>query len=149
LTRVRPQIQGLEHWEQIEQQMIAPHVNQVVQALSRHLTGTAAEQWEAWRDRYVPQLLTLLGGLRREATERSRAKTASVSAALDPLLPEARRTESLSRKALWVLASTPGVTAVLNGMRSPVYVGDSIGILQWDALSEVRSLYDTMSKVGK
>ena len=68
LTRVRPQIQGLEHWEQIEQQMIAPHVNQVMQALSRHLTGTAAEQWEAWRDRYVPQLVTLLGGLRREAT---------------------------------------------------------------------------------
>jgi hypothetical protein len=149
LTRVRPQIQGLEHWEQIEHQMIAPHVNQVIQAISRHLTGTAAEQWEAWRDRYVPQLLTLLRGLRREATERSRAKTASVSAALDSLLPEARRRESLSRKALWVLASTPGVTAVLNGMRSPVYVGDSMGILQWAALSEVRSLYDTMSKVGK
>ena len=115
LTRVRPQIQGLEHWEQIEHQMIAPHVNQVIQAISRHVTGTAAEQWEAWRDRYVPQLLTLLGGLRREAAERSRAKTASVSAILDPLLPEARRKESLSRKALWVLASTPVVTAVLNG----------------------------------
>ena len=91
LTRVRPQIQGLEHWEQIEHQMIAPHINQVMQALSRHLTGTAAEQWEAWRDRYVPQLLTLLGGLSREATERSRVKTASVSEALGPLLPEARR----------------------------------------------------------
>ena len=90
LTRVRPQIQGLEHWEQIEHQMIAPHVNQVMQALSRQLTGTAAEQWEAWRDRYVPQLLTLLSGLRREATERSRAKTASVAAALDPLLPETK-----------------------------------------------------------
>ena len=62
--------------------MIAPHVNQVMQALSRHLTGTAAEQWEAWRDRYMPQLLTLLRGLRREATERSRAKTPGVSAAL-------------------------------------------------------------------
>lgn len=149
LTRVRPQIQGLEHWEQIEHQMIAPHINQVMQALSRQLTGTAAEQWEAWRDRYLPQLLTLLRGLRREATERSRAKTASVSAILDPLLPESRRKESLSRKALWILASTPGVTAVLNGMRSPVYVRDSMGILQWAALPEVRSLYDTMSKIGK
>jgi hypothetical protein len=149
LPRVRPQVQGLEHWEQIEHQMIAPHVNQVMQALSRNLTGEAAEQWEAWRDRYVPQLLTLLGGLRREATERSRAKTALVSATLDPLLPESRRKESLSRKALWVLASTPGVTSVLNGMRSPVYVRDSIGILQWAPLSEVGSLYDTMSKVGK
>ena len=142
LARVRPQIQGLEHWEQIEHQMIAPHVNQVIQAISRHLTGTAAEQWEAWRDRYVPQLLTLLRGLRREATEHSRAKNASVSAALDPLLPEARRRESLSRKALWVLASTPGVTSVLNGMRSRDYVEDSLAILRWEPVPAVKQLYE-------
>jgi len=144
LTRVRPQIQGLEHWEQIEHQMIAPHINQVMQALSRHLTGTAAEQWEAWRDRYVPQLLTLLGGLRREATERSRAKTALVSASLDPLLPEARRKESLSRKALWVLASTPGVTSVLNGMRTRDYVEDSLAILRWEPAPIVGPLYEAV-----
>ena len=144
LTRVRPQIQGLEHWEQIEHQMIAPHINQVMQALSRHLTGTAAEQWETWRDRYVPQLLTLLGGLRREATERSRAKTALVSARLDPLLPEARRKESLSRKALWVLASTPGVTSVLNGMRTRDYVEDSLAILRWEPAPIVGPLYEAV-----
>jgi hypothetical protein len=142
LARVRPQIQGLEHWEQIEHQMIAPHVNQVMQALSRHLTGTAAEQWEAWRDRYVPQLLTLLGGLRREATERSRAKTASVSAILDPLLPETKRKESLSRKALWVLASTPGVTCVLNGMRSPAYADDSLAVMGWEPLTGIKQIFE-------
>jgi uncharacterized protein len=144
LRRVRPQIQGLEHWEQIEHQMIAPHVNQVMQALTRNLTGTAAEQWEAWRDRYVPQLLILLGGLRREATERSRAKTAALTAILDPLLPETRRNESLSRKALWVLASTPGVTSVLNGMRTRDYVEDSLAILGWKPVPAVRSLYEAV-----
>ena len=146
LTRVRQQIQGLEHWEQIEQQMIAPHVNQVIQALSRHLTGTAAEQWEAWRDRYVPQLLTLLRGLQREATERSRAKTASLSTTLNPLLPEARRGESLSRKALWVVASTPGVTCVLNGMRSPAYAEDSMAVMGWEPLKEVKQVYRGMEQ---
>ncbi|MDP1769366.1 MAG: aldo/keto reductase [Nitrospirota bacterium] len=149
LTRVRPQIQGLEHWEQIEHQMIAPHFNQVMQALSQQLTGTATAQWEAWRNRYVPQLLTLLGGLRREATERSRTRAASISAALNPLLPQARHNESLSRKSLWVLASTPGVTAVLNGMRSPGYVSDSMEILRWEGLTDVTRLYDTMSKLGQ
>jgi uncharacterized protein len=144
LRRVRPQIQGLEHWEQIEHQMIAPHVNQVMQALTRNLTGTAAEQWEAWRDRYVPQLLILLGGLRREATERSRAKTASLTTILDPLLPEARRNESLSRKSLWALASTPGVTSVLNGMRTRNYVEDSLAILGWKPIPAVRSLYEAV-----
>jgi hypothetical protein len=146
LPRVRPQIQGLEHWEQIEHQMIAPHINQVMQALSRHLTGTAAEQWEGWRDRYVQQLLTLLRGLRREATERSRAKTASVSATLDPLLPEARRKESLSRKALWVLGSTPRVTAVLNGMRSESYVEDSLAIMAWEPLTGVKAVFEGIAQ---
>jgi hypothetical protein len=145
LTRIRPHIQGLEHWEQIEQQLIAPQMNQVMQALSRHLTGTAAEQWDNWRDRYVPQLLTLLGGLRREATERSRARTALLSATLDPLLPEAKRHESLSRKSLWVLASTPGVTSVLNGMRSRIYVEDSLGILKWEPITTVKPLYDAVT----
>ena len=146
LPRVRPQIQGLEHWEQIERQMIAPQVNQVIQVLSRNLTGTAAEQWETWRDRYVPELLTLLRGLRREATERSRAKTASVSAILDPLLPETKRKESLSRKALWVLASTPGVTCVLNGMRSLAYADDSLAIMGWEPLTGVRQVFESMAQ---
>jgi uncharacterized protein len=146
LPRVRPQIQGLEHWEQIERQMIAPQVNQVMQVLSRNLTGTAAEQWENWRDRYVPQLLTLLGGLRREATERSRAKTSTLSTTLNPLLPDARRKESLSRKALWVLTSTPGVTCVLNGMRSPAYVDDSLTVMRWEPLAGVRRVFEGMAQ---
>jgi hypothetical protein len=142
LARIRPQIQGLEHWEQIEHQMIAPHVNQAMQALTRQLTGTAAERWEAWRDRYVPQLLTLLRGLRREATERSRTKTSSMLAILDPLLPEARRKESLSRKALWILMSTPGITCVLNGMRSPAYANDSLAVMRWEPLTDVRKIFE-------
>ena len=148
LDRVRPQLQGLEHWEQIEHQMIAPHVNQVLQALSRTLSGTAAEQWEAWRDRYVPELLTLLRGLRREATERSRRRTAAVATALDAALPQGRRSESLSRKALWVLTGTPGVTSVLNGMRTPAYVEDSVGVLQWPALESARAAYEIVKTIA-
>ncbi|MEC4889586.1 MAG: aldo/keto reductase [Nitrospira sp.] len=148
LERIHPQIQGLEHWEQIEHQMIAPHVNQVLQALSRHLSGTMAEQWEAWRDRYVPELLTLLRGLRREATERSRHRTALVTGTLDPLLPAECRAESLSRKALWVLASTPGVTAVLNGMRTPAYVEDSLAVLHWPLLSPMTAVYKSLKAIA-
>ena len=47
LHRTRQQIQGLEHWEQLEHQMIAPHINQVLQLLSQQLSGDVAEQWEA------------------------------------------------------------------------------------------------------
>ncbi len=148
LTRIRPRIQGLGHWEQIEHQMIAPHVNQVLQAIPRLLTGGLVEQWEGWRDRYLPPLVTLLRGLRREAAEKSRVRAGKVSAAIDPLLPESRRSESLSRKALWVLASTPGVTAVLNGMRAVRYVDDSIAILGWEPLKDAGVVYEKMKSIS-
>jgi aryl-alcohol dehydrogenase-like predicted oxidoreductase len=87
-----------------------------------------------------------LGGLRREATERSRVKTALVSATLDPLLPESRRKESLSRKALWVLVNTPGVTSVLNGMRTRNYVEDSLAVMGWEPLLGVGQIFKHMAQ---
>jgi aryl-alcohol dehydrogenase-like predicted oxidoreductase len=141
LTKIREQVQGLEHWEQIEHQMIAPHVNQVLRALSQMLAGEAADRWEQWRDAYVPELLALLKEVRREAAERSRNRSASMAQRLDPLLPAHRRTESLSRKALWILTSTPGVSCVLNGMRSVPYVEDSINVMQWEPISDPLAIF--------
>jgi hypothetical protein len=147
LASVRGRLQGLEHWEQIEHQMIAPHVNQVLQAIPRVVQGTTAEQWQVWRDRYIPQLLSLLGVLRREAAEKSRARTQQVAAVLNPLLPESKQKESMSRKALWVLASTPGITSVLNGMRTIRYVEDSTAVLGWTPLSDPGAVYNAMRNV--
>jgi len=141
LARIRDQVQGLEHWEQIEQQMIAPHVNQVLRALAEALTGSVAERWESWRDRYVPELLALLRILHREASEKSRLRSDDLHRTINPLLPDARRSATLSQKALWILAGTPGVTSVLNGMRTPAYVEDALTILQWPPLPEWRPVY--------
>ena len=148
LARIRPHIQGIEHWEQIEHQMIAPQVNQVLQAIPRLLSGTSAEEWDAWRDRYVPLFLTLLRGFRHEAIGKSRARVAKVAASIDSLLPESHRKESFSRKALWVLASTPGVTCVLNGMRTGRYVDDSIAVLGWELLKEPGAVYEQVKQIS-
>jgi uncharacterized protein len=147
LAPVRAGLQGLEHWEQIEHQMIAPQVNQVLQAIPRLLGEVAAKQWEAWKDRYVPPLLTLLRGLRHEAAEKSRSRLAKVDTSIERLLPEGKQKQSMSRKALWVLTSTPGVTCVLNGMRTVRYVEDSIAIMGWDPLNEPGVVYNTIEKI--
>jgi uncharacterized protein len=149
LQRIRPQVQGLEHWEQIEQHMIAPQINQVLQLLSRQLSGDLAEQWESWRVRYIPELLTLLRGLRHEATGRSRAQTARLTQTIDPLLPTSRRAASLSQKMFWILASTPGVTCVLNGMRTTPYVEDSLAVLKWEPLNDIRPVYKGAASLAR
>ncbi|RIK59516.1 MAG: hypothetical protein DCC63_07090 [Nitrospira sp.] len=142
LGRIREQVQGVEHWEQIEHQMVAPHVNQVLRALSEAFSGPVAEQWESWRDRYIPELLTLLRSLHAEASERSRRRAEVLHHQLNPLFPVPRRRASLSQKALWVLTSTPGVTSVLNGMRTSAYVDDALAVLRWSPLPDPLRVYE-------
>ena len=43
LHRIRQQVEGLEHWEQIEHHMIAPRINHVLQLLAHQLSGDVAE----------------------------------------------------------------------------------------------------------
>ncbi len=136
-------VQSLEQWQQIEGQMIWPQVARLLRALDQHAWRDLEMEWQSWRGRYLADLQKLLAEFRRRAASKSQQQSAAVSAAIDPLLPAERRSESLSRKALWVLASTPGVSCVLNGMRTPAYVDDSLGILPWPSLPEVLLIYST------
>jgi aryl-alcohol dehydrogenase-like predicted oxidoreductase len=71
----------------------------------------------------------------------------AISATIDPLLPETRRGENLSRKALWALTSTKGVSCVLNGMRTPTYVDDSLGVLCWPPLTDAVPIYQAVARL--
>jgi aryl-alcohol dehydrogenase-like predicted oxidoreductase len=140
-------VRSLEHWAQIESHRIVPRLTQAVQALDRGLTGPMAEQWREWRGRYLPELRTLLDAMRARAAAQSRAVSQAVSDILDPMLPAERRGETLSRKASWVLASTPGVSSVLVGMRTPAYVSDALGILAWPPLDNAKRVHEAMRDV--
>ncbi len=148
LVKLRPRVQNLEHWEQIESQMIAPHINQVLRALTHHLTGEMGDRWQVWRERYLPELVVCLRAMRREATVKSRERTAAIARQIDPLLPESGRKEPLSRKALWALTSTQGVTCVLNGMRTKAYVEDSLAVMSKAPLPDVRRIYEAIQQAG-
>ena len=146
LRAIGSQIQGLDHWEQIEAYMITPAVAQVVSVLDHGLAGQPlAQTWQAWRDRYLPALDALLHAHAVRAAQQSQAKSNQVTAALNPQLPLARRAEPLSRKALWAVVSTPGVSAVLLGMRDPDYVTDGMAVLGWPPLPDVGRAYAAVS----
>ncbi|MFQ5989871.1 MAG: aldo/keto reductase [Candidatus Methylomirabilales bacterium] len=137
------QVESLEHWEYIEAQIL-PQVTRLFLAIDKGISGELEPVWKSWRSRYLEDLENLLAEFRRQGASKSQRQSAAVSAVIDPLLPAERRAESLSRKALWVLASTPGVNCVLNGMRRPAYVDDSLGILAWPPLSDVGPLYQAI-----
>jgi hypothetical protein len=140
-------LESLDHWRQIEEHMISPAVGQLVQMLDQSLHGPIQETWRSWREQYLQALHRLLQAFRARAARQSQAQSNRVTAALNPHLPLARRGESLSRKALWVLVSTPGVSAVLLGMRHPDYVSDGLEVLAWPPLADVRKVYGAMGEV--
>ncbi|MDT7044245.1 aldo/keto reductase [Candidatus Nitronereus thalassa] len=142
LKNLRPRLQGLEHWDQIESQMIAPHVNQALQVVSKHLGEDHANAWSNWQHRYIPKLLTFFLVLRKESAQKNREAISAISGLIDPHLPKDKRSESISSKSLWILTSTSGVTCVLNGMRTSAYVEEALKVLHWAPLSNPRDVFE-------
>ena len=138
-------VRGVDHWGGIESQRILPRLFQVVQALDRSLGDELGDEWRDWRSRYLPALQRLLGACRWQAAEKSRKILDQLVAALDPQLPEERRGETLSRKAIWVVASTPGVSVVLCGMRKAAYVQDALRVLSWSPLSGAAAVLESLA----
>ena len=121
----------------------------IIAALNQRLEGEAGEVWTTWRDSYLAQLDDLTQRLRSQASRASAARAATLHSAIDPLIPAERRNESLSRKALWTVASTPGITCVLNGMRTVAYVEDSSAVAGWEPLDSVEAIYAAASSASK
>jgi aryl-alcohol dehydrogenase-like predicted oxidoreductase len=141
-------IDDLARWRQIEGQYVIPRVNQIVAAIARSVLPGARERWSAWWARFLPALQDLLREIGRGAAREARRRAQAIGAALDRALPEGRRSESLSRKALWVVASTPAVSCVLVGMRRPDYVRDAMEILGWPPLEDPLRAYRAMDDLA-
>jgi aryl-alcohol dehydrogenase-like predicted oxidoreductase len=129
LSSIAMELDGLEQWRDIESQAVAPRIMQTVAALDRGITGPLAARWQDFRERYLLQIDALLLAIRKRAADRSRRRTIAVGRAVDALLPPERRTVPLSQKALLVVRSVPGVTAVLVGMRDTTYVADALAVM--------------------
>ena len=147
LAKLPARIESLEQWRDIQRQVIAPRVGHALSMLDQALEGELAEQFRDFRVRYLPELDKLLGAMRAKAAGKSRARTARIVKAIDPLLPAERRGATLSQKALWTLTSVPGVTTVLVGARQPEYVDDALGISGWEALGNVTAVFEAVQGI--
>ncbi len=135
------EVSSFVQWRQIEEQYVLPRVHYIAQVLEGGIEPAARGAWRTWWDRYAATLGDLLGAAAHRAAERGNAELESIAVTIDPALPEERRPEPLARKALWVLASTPGVSTVLVGMRRTPYVHGVLPVLGWPALPDPLEVY--------
>jgi len=125
LEEIVPQIQSPAHWEQAA----GPHV---IGPLQRWLAQTKERlspdmRWEAWQLDFVElcnavfdEVSRFLAAKEQTVSDRVRARLVSAG------YPQTG--ESLSRIAMNVLASLPGLNCVLCGMRRVEYVEDAMGV---------------------
>ena len=135
------EVRSVEQWRQIQGQSIVPMTRQIFTWLDGSFTGETAQPWRDWRTRYAPALDGFLLASGRRVALAARESARSIAETIEALLPLDRRGETLSRKAIWVLASTPGVSCVLTGIRRPSYVEDALEVLRWPPLDAPERAY--------
>ncbi len=142
LRGLEAQLGDTSQLEQVVRGQVLPIVSHAFSAVERAIGGSARDAWTRWRGAYIRELERAFAVIRARVAERVASRLAAVGAVLDASLPLARHGEPLARKALWVLASTPGVTAVLLGMRRPPYVDDALAVMAWQPLARWREVYE-------
>jgi uncharacterized protein YyaL (SSP411 family)/aryl-alcohol dehydrogenase-like predicted oxidoreductase len=146
LREINAKALNLEQWSGIQGQVLS-QAGQVALFLHRQLTGPVHDRWDSWREQYLPELERLLAVMGREVAETALAQSTVVNSVISPLLPVGRMRAALSQKALWAVASTPGVTTVLNGMRTPAYVEEALEVMEWPALANVEEVYQAVRDI--
>jgi aryl-alcohol dehydrogenase-like predicted oxidoreductase len=136
IVEIEPRVESLVQWQEIESHLIAPELGKVLRALDGALTGDLAERFKDFRGRYLRDLEALFLATRVRAAERSKNRLDVIERALAPALDPSMRDEPLSRQALVLLRSLPGVTSVLLGARQPRYVEDALAALALPKLSD-------------
>ena len=71
----------------------------------------------------------------------------AISHQVNYFLPESLTGQSLSRRAIAVLANTAGVSCVLNGMRRQEYVDDAMGVLELEPFEVKPALFESFRAV--
>jgi hypothetical protein len=137
LAPLREQLPSLEEFRTVIGQEFTPAANTWL--LNADHTLQSDPRYAAWRKEFAIQLDSAILALQNETARSLSRREQSVRQALSRAgvdLP----LHSLSQLALATLLGLEGVSCVLNGMRKPSYVDDSIGAIELEITNATRVL---------
>lgn len=145
----------LDRWEELTypqafQQVfrfeVVPEAQRGLTALVGALHRTPDPAQQARIQAYQDALNELVEPLQARASRQDARVGEQIRAAIRPALPRETWDESLSRISLDFVASTPGVSCVLCGMRHPAYVEDAAGVLGLPPIPDVVAVADRLKE---
>ena len=131
-------------FQQVFRFEVVPEAQRGLTALVGALHQTRDPDQQARIQAYQDVLNELVEPLQTRATRQDAGIGEQIRMAIQPALPPELSDESLSRIALDFVASSPGVSCVLCGMRHPAYVEDAVGVLALPPIPDVGAVADRL-----
>lgn len=146
LHDLRNQKMNLIDWIHLDEEKVTPQLSYLFHLIEQNIRRNTPLHniWSDWKKRYLLALQPLIQHLKNQATNFSHDQSSIIKECISPFLPKDMGKKPLSRLALWVASSTPGVCSVLNGMRTMAYVQDSLTIMSWKKLDNVLPIYKSL-----
>ena len=138
------EIHGWEQWDYEKEYRIMPQIYQDVNYLENIMPADA--EWQEWVVEFSQSLFKLLEIATTHFKTSKHAFAEMFCQRLDELDPALKSSASLSRKALRILRSIPGVDCILLGMRKKDYVNDAMETLKEPPIQDAVSILSSVSQ---
>jgi hypothetical protein len=139
-------IQDRNHWEQILQQHLIPQINAYLRQTGIACLSQHQAEWEGLLAQYVEALNSLFVTITEIFNRVDAEKVEPISQALNLHLSDDQGALSLSQRALNFVASSAGVSVVLNGMKREEYVEDAMGIMEMPDFPQPLTLIESVAR---
>ena len=130
LDNIIDQIEGRDHWLQVAQRYLIPRVNHWIKNTTQKLSDVQQKKLIDQVDQYARDIEKILFNITMKFNQADFQQTQPIEDRLDLHLSEHEKKLTMSQKALNFVSSSPSVSVVLNGMRRPEYVDDTMGIMK-------------------
>ncbi len=118
-------------WNDFVRDSFAPEISERCQLIEEALTGPLKAAWQIWVGRYAEALQRQLETLRTVCARGSQRVVERLARSVPGGVGGEHRAASMASRSIATMASIPGVTSVLVGMRQPSYVTDVTTVLGW------------------
>ena len=130
LDNIIDQIEGRDHWLQVAQRYLIPRVKHWIENTTQKLSDVQQKKLIDQVDQYARDIEKILFNITMKFNQADFQQTQPIEDRLDLHLSEHEKKLTMSQKALNFVSSSPSVSVVLNGMRRPEYVDDTMGIMK-------------------
>ena len=139
-------VQDRNHWEQILQQHLIPQINAYLRQTGVACLNQHQTEWEGLLAQYVDALNSLFATITEIFNRMGAEKVEPISQALNLYLSDEQGALTLSQRALNFVASSPGVSVVLNGMKHEAYVEDAMQIMEMPDFPQPLALIESVAR---